>query len=65
MMSGGRRALLATAMIGLSLSLAGCREDEQARPMVKQKGVYEGQVDQAISEDRLQDLKLRAAGQKF
>lgn len=57
--------LLATALIGLSLSLAGCRDDEQARPMVKQKGVYEGPADEPIAEERLMDLRSRAAGQKF
>lgn len=65
MMSGARRALLVTAVFGLSLGLAGCRDDEQARPMAKQKGVYEGPADEAIGEDRLQDLRSRAAGQKF
>ncbi len=65
MMSGKKRALLVTAMVGLCLGFAGCRDDEQTRPMVKQKGVYEGPVDEAIAEDRLQDLRSRAAGQKF
>ena len=65
MMSGAKRALLVTAVFGLSLGLAGCRDDEQGRPMVKQKGVYEGQEDEAIGERALQDLRSRAAGQKF
>ncbi|MGI9489708.1 MAG: hypothetical protein ACR2RF_28230 [Geminicoccaceae bacterium] len=59
------QTLLATAAVGLSLGLVGCRDDEQARPMVKQKGVYEGVADEALPEDRLEDLRSRAAGQKF
>ncbi len=33
--------------------------------MVKQKGVYEGPVDETLGEERLLDLKSRTAGQKF
>ena len=65
MMSGRKQALLVTAVVGLSLNLAGCRDDEQARPMVKQKGVYEGPADEPIAEERLQELRSRATGQKF
>lgn len=65
MMSGAKRALLLSVVAGLAMGIAGCREDEQGRPMVKQKGVYEGAVDEALAEDRLSDLKSRAAGQKF
>ena len=65
MMSGRMQTLLATAAVGLSLGLVGCRDDEQARPMVKQKGVYEGVADETLPEDRLEDLRSRAAGQKF
>lgn len=65
MMSGAKRALMMMVVFGLSLGLAGCRDDEQARPMVKQKGVYEGQKDEPIDDDRLQALRSRAAGQKF
>jgi len=53
------------AMIGLSLGTAGCRDDEQGRPMVKQKGVYEGSADEALTAERLLDLRSRTAGQKF
>ena len=65
MRNGAKRALLAAAMIGLSLATIGCREDEQGRPMVKQKGVYEGPADEALGEERLLDLRSRTAGQKF
>ncbi|MGI9417678.1 MAG: hypothetical protein ACR2RA_07560 [Geminicoccaceae bacterium] len=65
MKSGAKSALLLTVAIGVAAGVAGCRDDEQQRPMVKQKGVYEGPADEALAEDRLSDLKSRAAGQKF
>ncbi|MEZ5934359.1 MAG: hypothetical protein R3F54_20945 [Alphaproteobacteria bacterium] len=52
-------------MIGLSLIAAACREDEQGRPMVKQKGVYEGRADEKLGDERVMDLRSRAAGQQF
>ena len=64
-MSGAKQALLAMAVVGLSMSVAGCREDEQGRPMVKQKGVYEGQADEKLDEGQLSDLRSRTSGQKF
>lgn len=65
MVSGAKRALLVTAMIGLTMAATGCREEEQGRPMVEQKGVYEGPADEPIGEKRVQELKSRAAGQQF
>ena len=65
MVNSARRALLWVTVVGLSIGSAGCREDEQGRPMVKQKGVYEGPVDETLGEERLLDLKSRTAGQKF
>ena len=65
MTSGAKRALLVAAVLGLSMSMASCRDDEQGRPMVKQKGVYEGAADEALGDDHLLDLRSRTAGQKF
>lgn len=65
MMSGKDRALLATVVMGIVLSVAGCREDEQGRPLVEEKGVYEGPADEQLSDERLSELKSRTAGQKF
>ena len=59
------RAFLVLAMIGLAIGITACRENERGRPMTKQKGVYEGPVDEKLAEDRLEDLRLRASGQKF
>lgn len=65
MKCGAKRALLVMVVVGLSMGAAGCREDEQGRPMVKQKGVYEGPADEKLGDDSLSDLRSRAAGQKF
>jgi hypothetical protein len=65
MISGAKMALLVVAVVGLVASISGCREDEQGRPMVKQKGVYEGQADEALGEDMRSDLRARTNGQRF
>ncbi len=59
------RAALALAIVGLAIGLSACREEERGRPMTKQKGVYEGPVDEKLAEERLEELRQRAAGQKF
>jgi hypothetical protein len=59
------RALLILTMISLATGVTACRKDEQGRPMTKQKGVYEGPADEKLAEDQLEDLRLRATGQKF
>ena len=65
MKNSAKRALLSSVAVGLALGVAACRDDEQGRPMVKEKGVYEGPADEALPEDRVQDLKSRASGHKF
>ncbi len=59
------RVVLALAMFGLAIGISACREEERGRPMTKQKGVYEGPADEKLTEDRLEDLRQRASGQKF
>ena len=59
------RALPWLAIIGLAAGISACREDEQGRPLVKQKGVYEGQTDEKLDAERLDDLRSRASGQRF
>ncbi len=65
MMNGAKQALLVTALIGLVMGLSACREDEQGRPMVKEKGVYEGPADEKLDDEHVSDLRSRTAGQKF
>ena len=59
------RVLSLVAIASLAIVMTACREDEQNRPMTKQKGVYEGPVDEKLDETDLEDLRTRASGQKF
>ncbi|MEL6962109.1 MAG: hypothetical protein AAFO01_05085 [Pseudomonadota bacterium] len=65
MIGGAKQALLIAAIVGVAMGISGCREDEQGRPMVKQKGLYEGQPDETLSEDTRSALRARTEGQKF
>jgi hypothetical protein len=50
---------------GLNLLVQGCREDEQNRSLTYDKGSYQGQPDQALSDEQIDVLRQRSAGQKF
>ena len=65
MKDGLGRAALLVAAVSAALGLSACREDEQGRPMVKQKGVYEGPADEKLEDSMVENLRMRAAGQKF
>jgi hypothetical protein len=39
--------------------LAGCQEDEIARPVSGEKGVYSGKVDETLSEETREQLRRR------
>lgn len=60
----GRTTLLAIAA-GAALTLAACREDEQDRILLFDKGEYLGQPDEALAADEVTDLRQRAQGQRF
>ena len=53
------------AIAGMALLVQGCREDEQDRSLMYDKGSYQGQPDQALSEEQVELLRQRSAGQKF
>lgn len=53
------------AITGIALVAQGCREDEQNRPLTYDKGTYQGQPDEALSEEQVEALRQRSAGQKF
>ncbi|GHD45782.1 hypothetical protein GCM10017083_14240 [Thalassobaculum fulvum] len=46
-------------------ALAGCREQEQGRPLTYEKGVYQGQPDDALADDTLETLRQRAQRQSY
>jgi hypothetical protein len=49
--------------IALALTVQGCREEEQNRPLVHQKGSYQGPVDEKLDQEQIDALRQRAAGQ--
>ncbi len=53
------------AIAGIALVAQGCREDEQDRPLVYDKGSYQGQPDPALSDQQVEALRQRAGAQKF
>jgi hypothetical protein len=50
---------------GLGFLVQGCREDEQDRPLLYDKGSYQGQPDPGLSDQQVEVLRQRSAGQKF
>lgn len=65
-MIGTRMGRLALSLAALSiLALGACREEEQDRILMQQKGVYQGQADEPLSEEQLRELRFRASQQNF
>jgi hypothetical protein len=50
---------------GLAVIAQGCREDEQNRLLIYDKGTYQGQQDEGLTEKQVDALRQRSAGQKF
>ncbi len=65
-MIGTRMGRLALSLTALSILVLGaCREEEQDRILMQQKGVYQGQADEPLSEEQLRELRFRASQQNF
>ena len=64
-MSNMRTVLIASVAIVLAAGLAGCREEEQDRPLHLDKGVYSGKADTGLTEDQRRALERRGQLQKF
>ena len=64
-MPNATRIGLWCAIIGIALVVQSCREDEQDRPLVYDKGSYQGQPDQSLTDEQVERLRQRSAGQKF
>jgi hypothetical protein len=60
-----RQVLPAVALAVLVFALQACREDEQDRPLVYDKGSYQGQADEKLEQDQIDALRQRAAGQRL
>ena len=64
-MAKARTVAVCLALAGLALLAQGCREDEQNRPLLYDKGTYRGQPDPGLGEQQVEELRQRAARQKF
>jgi hypothetical protein len=60
-----RRLTAALALASLVFALQACGEDEQDRPLMYDKGSYQGPVDQKLDQDQLDALRQRAARQRI
>jgi hypothetical protein len=56
--------VVALSVLALS-ALSGCREDEQNRPLIVEKGVYQGPQDEALTEEDRRALQQRGDSQRF
>ncbi len=59
-----RSACLFALALGAAV-LAGCNDEEQARPLHLEKGVYKGAADAPLTPQQLDALRQRASGQRF
>ena len=55
--------LLAALAVGLVLTA--CREDEQHRPLLYEKGTYLGKTEAPLDAQDVERLRLRAGNQKY
>ena len=59
-----RKIFVLFSLIGLSLGLVACAEEEQNRLLRYEKGTYLGKVDQQLTEEQLRQLMLRSNNQR-
>ena len=64
-MSGAGRRVVLTLGVIACLSTGACREEEQGRILIQEKGVYQGPADVALTEEQVRDLRSRANLQNF
>ena len=57
--------LIVLLILFLSLSLQACKKEEQGRPLSYNKGVYQGNADNALSSSEVYQLKKRVSGQSW
>ena len=60
-----RRIMAMVALASLAVVVQACREDEQDRPFVYDKGTYGGPADEKLGQDQVDALRQRAAGQRM
>jgi hypothetical protein len=59
------RFVAAAAVVAAMTAVAGCRDEEQGRILVYEKGKYLGKPDQQITDAQEQALRQRARNQAF
>jgi hypothetical protein len=64
MAHGNRLRVSAIALVALTLLVQGCREEEQGRPLLHEKGTYVGPADTPLTEEEVEGLRARA-GQAY
>lgn len=55
---------IAAGLLALA-ALAGCRDQEQGRPLSYEKGTYQGKPDTALPSETLDALRQRAQNQSY
>ncbi len=58
------RAIIILCLSAAALGLGGCRESEQDRVLLFQKGKYLGKPDQSLPSETVDELRLRAQQQR-
>ena len=51
--------------LGVVLLLQACREDEQNRPLIYDKGSYSGPTEPSLDADDVEQLRARAQNQRY
>ena len=64
-MKTASKKLIVLLILFLSLSLQACKKEEQGRPLSYNKGVYQGNADNALSGSEVYQLKKRVSGQSW
>jgi len=64
-MKNDSKKLIVLLILFLSLSLQACKKEEQGRPLSYNKGIYQGNVDNALSSSEVYQLKKRVSGQSW
>lgn len=54
------RWITTALVLGVALAVAGCREEEQGRPLAFEPGVYKGEKPQPLAEEQLRALRDRS-----
>lgn len=62
-MDATRRLLTLVLLGATALAATACKESEQDRVLIHEKGVYQGEADTPLKEETLDDLRQRARNQ--